>query len=153
MNAFEYIDEMIEVIERTREDKAHDKSMLTLNGHYNEMINMLSTLRTEMEHAEYNYQVESIKHKIETFDEMVVLQKDLSSDVLIFQPIAIGEAELSAVDMQSLADVLKQLHDNGTIKENIILLPPNINVFRAKLALPKTTEEEVEDESRPDWEE
>ena len=96
---------------------------------------MLQVLETEMQEAEYNYQVVSTDFTVKTFGELTVLQKELNENVLIFQPVVTDE-ELSAIDMQSLADVLKKLRDSGQIKENMILLPPNINVFRAKLARP-----------------
>lgn len=150
MNPFERIAEMkkffkTEIIEK--DIKPTD--MISQKEHYARMINMLNILSEEMKEAEYNYQVKSVDNKVTTFDNLTVLQKDLNDDIIIFQPIAIGEQELSAIDMQSLADVLTKLRDSGTIKENIVLLPPNINVFRAKLA-PAITDEHLEIN---DWEE
>ena len=109
-------------------------------------MNMLNVLEQEMEHAEYNYQVTGVNYKdILTFGELTVMQKELSEEVLIFQPIAVGEAELSAVDMQSLADVLTKLRNNGTISQNMLLLPPNINIFKAVLKRPEDKEDESEE--------
>ena len=86
---------------------------------------MLNVLEQEMEHAEYNYQVTGVNYRdILTFGELTVMQKELNDEVLIFQPIAVGEAELSAVDMQSLADVLTKLKDNGTITQKIKKMNP-----------------------------
>lgn len=104
---------------------------------------MLNILEEEMKDAEYHYQVESVDNTIRTFEELTVLQKELNDDVIIFQPVVAAD-EFTAADMQSLADVLTHLRDTGQIKENMILLPPNINVFRAVLAEPS---DENSDES------
>ena len=69
--------------------------------------------------------------------------KNLNEDIIIFQPV-VTQDEFSTVDMQSLAEVLTKLRDAGQIKENIVLLPPNINVFRAKLSLPDKKEDKEE---------
>ncbi len=145
MNPFYYIQEMRETLEAKKKEVEGTPTRLSAEQHYQEMLNMLDILNTEMQEAEYNYEVETIDHKVTTFGEMTVLQKQLTDDVLIFQPIAIGEAELSAVDMQSLADVLRQMRDNGAIKETMLLLPPNINVFRARLAPLEVSDEEDEE--------
>lgn len=141
MNPFYYIQEMKQTLEAKKQEVAGTPTRISAEQHYQEMLNMLNILDMEMQEAEYHYQVEAVDHSVRTFDELTVLQKELTEEVIIFQPIAIGEAELSAVDMQSLAEVLTQLRDNGTIKENMLLLPPNINVFRAKLA-PLNAEDE-----------
>ena len=140
MNPFERIDELgraiMAEVKNAGINNNYQGSTITQAEHYKEMLNMLALLKKEMAEAEYNYQVESVNHEVKIFEELTVLQKELNDDVIIFQPIAIGEEELSAIDMQSLADVLKTLRDSGEIKENILLLPPNINVFRAKLEKP-----------------
>lgn len=146
MNPFYYIEELKETIKNQLASVAKTPTRISAEQHYQEMLNMLDLLSTEMQEAEYNYEVESVKHQVKIFDELTVLQKELTDDVLIFQPIAIGESELSAIDMQSLAEVLTKLRDDGMIKENILLLPPNINVFRAKLAKGKDDKEEFEEE-------
>lgn len=142
MNPFEHINELKQFIMTEVKNAGINKNYLGKDiseaEHYKQMLNMLNILENDMAEAEYNYQVESINHEVKVFNELTVLQKELNEDVIIFQPIAVGETELSAIDMQSLADVLTKLRDSGEIKENILLLPPNINVFKAKLA--KTTE-------------
>lgn len=141
MNTFDYLDEMIQTIQG-KKDAAGDTDRMSAKQHYQEMLNMLDILKTEMEMAEYNYVVESLQNEVHTFGEYTVLQKNLNDDLILIQPIALGEAELSAVDMQSLCDILKQSRDKGLIKENIIVLPPNINVFKAKLVSPTQSEDE-----------
>lgn len=120
-----------------------ESQTITVKEHYDYIYKMLLLLERDLKDAEYNYQVESLNHKVKTFEELTVLEKELNDDVIIFQPV-IGEEDITALDMNSLADVLKRLRDDGQIKENILLLPPNINVFRAVLAVP-TEESEDED--------
>ena len=146
MNPFEYIDELKRTVQANMADENNAKKTITYQEHCTGLMNMLNILKQEMEHAEYNYQVTGVNYKdILTFGELTVMQKELSDEVLIFQPIAVGEAELSAVDMQSLADVLTKLRNDGTITQNMLLLPPNINVFKAVLKRPEDKEDESEE--------
>lgn len=132
MNPFEYISDIKKHYENKKQENNVTQT-ITLEEHYDAILQMLGVLETAMEDAEYNYEVQAINQEIHTLKEMHVLQKNLNNDVLIFQPIAIGEAELSAIDIQSMADVLRQMRDSGKIQEDILIVPPNINVFRAKL--------------------
>lgn len=146
MNPFEYINEMRATLEEKKAVATGTSARLSAEQHYQEMINMLDILSIEMQQAEYNYQIKTVDQKIKTFDEHVVIQKQLTEDVLIFQPVG-SEDEIRTIDMQSLADVLRRLHDSDIIKENMILLPPNVNVFRAVLAnSPDNTDDENWDE-------
>ena len=149
MNAFEYIDEMINHVqkdhEKIRGDDPKGTHPIGYDEHCDILINMLNALKLEMEMAEYNYVIESIEGKVETFENFPVIQKNLNQDLILVQPVAIGEAELAAIDMQSLCDILKKSHDSGIIKENIIVLPPNISVFKAKL-ITNTKEEHTDNE-------
>ena len=133
MNPFERIEEMRQVLKSeviSKEIKGSD--YISQAHHYQRMMNMLNILEEELKNAEYNYQIKSIDNEVKTFGEFAVLQSQLNEEVIIFQPVA--TEEITMIDMQSLADVLKKLRDDGQIKENIILLPPNINVFRAVLS-------------------
>ena len=138
MNPFEYIKELKQVVTTNATNPDNKDKTISYEEHCSGLMNMLNVLESEMEQAEYNYQVTGVNYQeVITFGELTVMQKELSNEVLIFQPIAVGEAELSAVDMQSLADVLKKLRDNGTITQNMLLLPPNINIFKAVLKQPE----------------
>jgi hypothetical protein len=142
MNPFEYIKELKQTIVSEAKEvgvsKDNDGPTMTAKEHYIRTLNLLSLLETSLKDAEYNYEIESIHNTIKTFEEYTVFQEELNDDVIIFQPIAVTDNELSSIDMNSLADILTKLRDSGEIKENILLLPPDINVFRAKLS--KTTE-------------
>ena len=135
MNPFERIEEMRQALKaEIKNNNIKSDDYIKQIEHYKRMVGMLNILEEEMKEAEYNYQIESIDSKVKVFDELTVLQQELNDNVIIFQPVAVNDVELSAIDMQSLADILTKLRDSGEIKENIILLPPNINVFKAKLA-------------------
>ena len=134
MNPFERIEEMKQILKaEVKNNGIKGSDVITQAEHYKRMLGMLSILQEELKQAQYHYQIESIKNEIKTFDELTVLHYQLNEDVVIFQPVATTN-EISAIDMQSLADVLTQLRNNGQIKENIIVLPPDINIFRAVLS-------------------
>lgn len=135
MNPFERIEEMRQALKaEIKNNNIKSDDYIKQIEHYKRMVGMLNILEEEMKEAEYHYQIESIDSKVKVFDELTVLQQELNDNIIIFQPVAVNDVELSAIDMQSLADILTKLRDSGEIKENILLLPPNINVFKAKLA-------------------
>jgi len=141
MNPFERIEEMKSVLKAEfKNNGINPDEVITQKEHYKRMYGMLSILAEELKNAEYNYEIESLNQEIRTFGELAVTERQLNDEVLIFQPIA--TEDFSANDMQSLADVLRHLRDSGQIKENMIIIPPDINIFRAKLALPKEEDEE-----------
>ena len=138
MNPFEYIKELKQAITIDATNQENNDKVIPYKEHCSKLINMLNILEIEMKQAEYNYQVTSVNYNdIITFDELTVMQKELNDEVIIFQPVAVNESEFSDIDMQSLADVLTKLKNNNIIKQNILLLPPNINVFKAVLKQPK----------------
>ena len=136
MNAYEYIQELKQVIVNNAKDPSNQNKQMTYKEHCSVLYNTLSVLEKELEMAEYNYQVETIDGEVMTFDEAAFMKKQLNDEVVIFQPVGLTEEEITAVDMESMADILRKLHDSNIIKENIILLPPNVRIFRAKLAKP-----------------
>ena len=146
MNPFERIKEIRQAMMTEAKNAGinanNNGTVMTAREHYQHIFNLLALLEMDLKDAEYNYEVETIDHQIKTFDEYAVLQKELTDDVLIFQPIGSAE-DITAADMQSLADILTKLYDSEVIKENMILLPPNINVFRARLA--HETRNEIEE--------
>lgn len=136
MNVFEYLNEMESAI-KSRKNVTDKETFISMEEHNQEMLNMIQILKTEMEMAEYNYTVENLSHTVHTFGEYTVLQQELNDELILVQPLALGESELSMIDMQSLCDILQQVKDNNLIKQNIVIVPPNITFFKAKLAQPK----------------
>lgn len=129
MNAFDYINEIKGVIESSSDGN----DVITKQEAYQMVLNTLNMLATELQDAEYNYVVETVDGEVTTFDNFTVLSKRLNDNVLIIQPVPLGE-ELVQADYESLRDVLEAAHQAGHIKENMVILPPNISVFKAKLA-------------------
>lgn len=129
MNAFEYIDEVRNVIRNSTDG---EEPILKKDA-YQMMLNLLDMMAVQLENAEYNYQVESVSGDIVTIDKFTIFQKKLNDQVIIFQPIPIGEYEMEETDYESLRQVLEELHRSGQIKENILILPPDIRLFRAIL--------------------
>ncbi len=129
MNAFEYIDEIRNVIESSTDGG----DVISKQEAYQMVLNVLDMLTTELKDVEYNYAVETVGGEVITFDNFTVLHKRLNDSVIIIQPIPMGE-EMVQADYDSLRDVLEAAHQAGQIKENIVILPPGISVFKAKLA-------------------
>ena len=129
MNAFEYIDEIRKVIESSTDGG----DVISKQEAYQMVLNVLDMLTTELKDVEYNYAVETVDGEVITFDNFTVLHKRLNDNVIIIQPIPMGE-EMVQADYDSLRDVLEAAHQAGQIKENIVILPPGISVFKAKLA-------------------
>ena len=136
MNAYEYIQELKQVIVNNAKDPSNQDKQMTYKEHCLGLYSTLSVLEKELGMAEYNYQVETVDGEVMTFDETTFMKKQLNDEVVIFQPVGLTEEEITAVDMESMADILRKLHDSNIIKENIVLLPPNVSIFRAKLAKP-----------------
>ena len=145
MNAYEYIQELKQVIVNNAKDPSNQDKQMTYKEHCLGLYSTLSVLEKELEMAEYNYQVETVDGEVMTFDEAAFMKKQLNDEVVIFQPVGLTEEEITAVDMESMADILRKLHDSNIIKENIVLLPPNVNIFRAKLA--KSDDNNINDDS------
>lgn len=144
MNPFEKIEEMKQIlVSEIKANNIKKTDTITQEEHYKRMMNMLNILSEELKTAEYYYQAEKINGEIKTFDDFPVLQKSLNDNIIIFQPVVVGEFRQS--DMHSLADVLKALKDDGQIKENIMVLPPDVEVLRAVLATSTEDEEETEE--------
>lgn len=129
MNAFEYIDEIRNVIESSTDGG----DVIPKKEAYQMVLNVLDMLTTELKDVEYNYVVEAVDGEVITFDNFTVFHKRLNDNVIIIQPIPLGEA-MDQTDYDSLRDVLEAAHQAGQIKESIVILPPGINVFKAKLA-------------------
>lgn len=150
MNPFDKIDEMKQILaSEIKTNNIKKTDTITQEEHYKRMLNMLNILKEELKTAEYNYQAEKIQGAIKTFDEFTVTEKQLNDSVIIFQPIATDE--FRAADMESLANVLTKLKEDGQITENIMILPPDIEVLRAVLATP--IEESEDDDSDENEEE
>ena len=134
MNPFDKINQLKDVL-RNKAKGVKGEDTISQFEHYKEMLNLLTILSEELKTAEYNYHIENLDEKTyHTFEEMTFTQEHLTDDILLVQPAAIDS--VLDIDMTSLCNVLQELKDSDRIKEDIVVIPPSINVFKAKLALP-----------------
>lgn len=144
MNAFEHIDQLEAVIKKNIQEKDQTQT-ITLEEHNKSMLNMLYIIKKCLGDAEYVFQAKRIGHEdYMTFGEYTVLYSHLADDLLLFQPMC-SDGSFLSVDMSSIAEELGKLKQSGRIKEDMILLPPDVNVLRATLRKPDTPEEHDEE--------
>lgn len=129
MNPFEYINEIREVIKSLPDGN----EIITKQQAYQMILNALDILDTELQDAEYNYAIKAIDGELTRLDNFTVSYQQLNEDVILIQPVALLQ-DLTQTDYDSLREVLEMAHKTGLIKENIIIVPPDINTFTAKLA-------------------
>lgn len=146
MNPFEKINQMKDILKE--EAKTVDaKGVITQYEHYSKMLNMLTVLTEELRNAEYNYVIENIdSDETLTFDEMKFKQMTLTDDLILMQPQSDDIESIGMIDMSSLCDTLSELRESGKIENDILIIPPLVNVLKAKLALPKSQDEAEDDE-------
>lgn len=144
MNPFEKINQMKDILkEESKSVNASDT--ISYFEHYQKMLNMLTILSEELKNAEYNYVIEDMDtDNVQTFNEMKFNISKLTESLLIMQPASQDLEQLGAIDVSSLLNVLKSLKESDKIKEDIIFIPPFINVLKAKLALPEQPEDNDE---------
>lgn len=143
MNPFDKINEMKDVLfQEAQTVKATDT--LTYREHYQKMLNMLTIIAESLKSAEYNYVIENLdeEESYHTFEEYTIKSQHLTDDLILIQPVALDTDALNSIDMSSLCDVLAQLKNADRIKEDIVVMPPYVNVLKAKLALPGKEETE-----------
>lgn len=146
MNPFEKINQMKDILKE--EAKTVDaKGVITQYEHYSKMLNMLTVLTEELRNAEYNYVIENIdSDETLTFDEMKFKQMTLTDDLILMQPQSDDIESIGMIDMSLLCDTLSELRESGKIENDILIIPPFVNVLKAKLALPKSQDEAEDDE-------
>lgn len=142
MNPFEKINELKEALQQEIQSSGvKPQDTIPCIDHYQRMFNLLALVEHELKDAEYNYVLSSLDGStIKTFDKVTIKQEELAPGLLLFSPLTVDDDELNSIDMNSLYEVLCKLKDDGTIKEDILVVPPYINTVRAKLAIP---EEEI----------
>lgn len=154
MNPFDKINELKLALKQEASTKGvQPTDTISWLEHYQRMLNMLAVIEHELKDADYNYVVSSLDgRKIKTFDKVTIKQEQLTDGLLVFTPLAVDDGELSTIDMNSLYNILVELRNSGKIKEDVMVLPPYVAVFKAKLAKGETDYEEDEDRSlEDDW--
>lgn len=143
-NPFEKINEMRNILQQEATEVKPDDT-ITYHEHFKRMVNMLTILLKELENAEYNYVISDEENGMyHTFDEYTLKSMNLTDDIMIIRPVAVDTVAFDQIDMESLFNVLTSLKNSGRIKEDIIVLPPNVEVLKAKLARPEQEENNEE---------
>lgn len=87
----------------------------------------------ESEDSEYRFCAQRITGEVLVIDGLPVSKAQLDEDTYVFQLL---DDEATATDLESLADILKKMSDTGAIKGNVLLLPSDVIVTKAKLVKP-----------------
>ena len=142
MTPFESIAQLRFLLNAEKDDKKNDGRTISVKEHCERMNTFLDFIESSLEDAEYVYETESIDGEIVNFNDYTLFKKTLNDDVIIFQEAVTPDEDLIEADMESLAESISTFVENGTIKEDVILLAPNVNVFRARLKKPDINKEE-----------
>lgn len=133
-NPFDKINEMKVILQQEAAGVKPDDT-ITYREHFQRMLNMLSILLKELENAGYNYVIEDEeKGMYHTFEELTIKSMNLTDELIVVRPVAVDTMAFDQIDMESLYNVLAEMKNAGQIKENIIVLPPNVEILRAKLS-------------------
>lgn len=149
MNPFEKINELKLALQQEVKSKdIQPEDKISCMEHYQRMLSLLALVEHELKDADYNYVASTLDNQqVKVFDGVTIKQEELTEGLLIFTPVAVDDGELGSIDMNSLYDILVQLRDSGRITEDIMVLPPYVNVIRAKLALPDSEKDNLD----ADW--
>ena len=135
-NPFDKINEMRNILYQEAAGVKPDDT-ITYREHFQKMLNMLSILLKELENAEYNYVIEDEERgTYHTFKELTLKAINLNDDIIVVRPVAIDSLAFDMIDMESLYNVLAEMKNSGKIKEDIIVIPPAVNMLKARLARP-----------------
>jgi len=138
MNVYQRIQELRQHIEKNQFIAQGignaDTPSVTPNELYEKMNIFLDMVEEDIKNIEYHFEIENLAGKVCVLDDYAFSQSQLNKDIYIFQPL---DENVTAVDMESLADMLKQLIDSDQLQGNVLLLPPSISVFKAKIAKPE----------------
>lgn len=153
MNPFERIKEYrAALLLQIKDTLVRPKDTLTYEEHYKVLLTFLNLLESDLKTAEYEYVVEKIgkdgeSTMFETYKDMTLQATGIGENLLLFQPIFNDGKDIDNTDIDSLADALEALKGADRIKEDILIIPPGINVFKARLARPDDpSENDFEDE-------
>lgn len=134
MSPFEKLNNLKDTL-REKAKTEDPNSTITKYEHYKEMLNLLQIIGEELKSAEYNYVIENTANgSYHTFGELTLESVQLTDNLIILKPVAVED--ISTIDMSSMVDVFAKLKEEGRIKEDIILMPPYVDILKAKLVVP-----------------
>ena len=133
MNLYERMQELRKHVKTNQhiaqELRNADTPSITPNELYNKMNVFLDMIEMDIKNIEYNFVIENVDGGVRVFDGAALTETQLNEDICLFQIL-----DEENVDIESLSDMLKQLVDANKIQGSVLLIPPNISVFKAKIA-------------------
>lgn len=150
MNPFDRIREYrAALLLQIKDTLVQPSDTLTYKEHYKTLLTFLKLLEEDLKNSEYEYVLKQYGGNNETgycqYDGMTIQSGMLSDNLLLFQPLFVDHTYSYSPDMESLIDALTALKEAGRFKEDVIVIPPGINIIRAKLAGSEDQEEEDSD--------
>lgn len=142
MNPFDRIREYRKaLLQQIKNTLVKPSDTLTYEQHYTTMMNFLKLLETDLKNTRYEYVVESIgkgpnRAAFNEFNGMTLQAETIGENLILFQPLFADGHDIGGADIDSLADALQALKEAGRIEEDILIIPPGVNVLRARLADP-----------------
>lgn len=150
MNPFDRIREYrAALLLQIKDTLVRPSDTLTYEEHYKTLLTFLKLLEGDLQTAEYNYVIERIdndpssKIGYSSYDKMTLQASAIGDNLLLFQPIFTENDTIYPPDMDSLIEALGALKKNGRIKEDMLIVPPGVNVLRARLADPNNPDDAV----------
>ena len=127
MNLYTRLEELRQSIAYNRDNPS--QAINSQQDLYNTMDKFLDLIEMDIKDVEYNFVIENVDGGVRVFDGAALTETQLNEDICLFQIL-----DEENVDIESLSDILKQLVDANKIQGNVLLIPPNISVFKAKIA-------------------
>lgn len=113
----------------------NEEDTMTYKEYKDTVLHMLDVLEHDLGDASYSYVMENINaDEIFDIDGYTVTQKQLADGLVVIQPALSDPGDMVMINMESLCDTIVAMKESGRIKEDIIIAPPFVNMFRAKLA-------------------
>ena len=127
MNLYTRLEELRQSIAYNRDNPS--QAINSQQDLYNTMDKFLDLIEMDIKDVEYNFVIENVDGGVRVFDGAALTETQLNEDICLFQIL-----DEENVDIESLSDMLKQLVYANKIQGNVLLIPPNISVFKAKIA-------------------
>ena len=129
-NPFQKLNEIKDMVKTHSQDKDLD-DMISRKDHYKEMYNLITLIEKELADARYQFVFGTLYgEEFSMENDITMTKKELDEDLTVFQPYL----EADNYNSEEIADALTKYVQQGTIDKNILLLPPEVSILRAKLA-------------------
>lgn len=147
MNPFDRIrDYRAALLLQIKDTMVKPDDSLTYKEHYQVLLNLLKMLETDLQEADYEYVLNRVGSQAGDsayyeYDGVTMRTIQLNDNLLLFQPLFSEDHEIGVPDMNSLIEALEALKDYGKITQECLVIPPGINVIKARLYDPEREDE------------